>query len=208
MKAHTKSPFSTRRSNHAAYSNSPPTLTVVAKSFSTIASLDFVHHECEERFSPLVPSSTRFHHPRVPVDEMSLVLFGSYPHPSGSSSSHCLSQRLFWTSSGWDLLNSNSAPAVVCPDLQFHVSPPPLMLFGGSRPRHLDMSCIHECVTSPNQESHMPFIQEFCQLLTECFRVHSLTSNLRCAFFWRKCRWRYCGNFSRSRCCRHLFIWT
>ena len=47
MKAHTNSPVSTRRSNHAAYSNSPrpdngdgvgantSTLTVVAKSFST-----------------------------------------------------------------------------------------------------------------------------------------------------------------------------
>ena len=47
MKAHTRSPVSTRRSNHAAYSNSPRTdngdgvgahtssLTVVAKSFST-----------------------------------------------------------------------------------------------------------------------------------------------------------------------------
>ena len=36
---------------------------------------------------PLVPSSTRFHRRLVPVDEMSLVLFGSYPHPSGTPSS-------------------------------------------------------------------------------------------------------------------------
>ena len=57
MKAHTRSPVSTRRSNHAAYSNSPRTdnvdgvgantssLTVVAKSFSThrvLTSLPFV----------------------------------------------------------------------------------------------------------------------------------------------------------------------
>ena len=34
-------------------------------------------------------------------------------------------------------------------------SPLPLMLFGGSRPRHLDTTCIHECVTSPVWESHM-----------------------------------------------------
>ena len=57
MKAHTRSPVSTRRSNHAAYSNSPRTdngdgvgantssLTVVAKSFSThhdLTSLPFI----------------------------------------------------------------------------------------------------------------------------------------------------------------------
>ena len=235
MKAHTSSPVSTRRSNHAAYSNSPRTdngdgvgantsyLTVVAKSFSThrdltsppiirraptceqnrfvgryvslfdprvqlqifhlpdfsfISRLDFVggqsvdrrlHRSLEKpgRFSPLVPSLTHFHRSLVPVDEMSLVLFGSYPHPFGSPSSRCLSQRLFLTSLGWDVLNSNSGPAVVYPDLQqFRVSPPPLMLFGGSRPRHLDTSCIHECVTSLDRESHMPGIQEFCRFLT------------------------------------------
>ena len=57
MKAHTRSPVSTRRSNHAAYSNSPrsdngdgvgantSSLTVVAKSFSTdlyLTSLPFI----------------------------------------------------------------------------------------------------------------------------------------------------------------------
>ena len=58
------------------------------------------------------------------------------------------------TSSGWDLLNSNSGPTVVCPSLhQFHVSSPPLMLFGGYLPRNLDTSCIHECVTSLDLES-------------------------------------------------------
>ena len=174
MKAHTRSPVSTRRSNHAAYSNSPRTdngggvgantssLTVVAKSFSThrdLTSISFIRraqpvsriylsggmsvsltqeYSCrsfscwisrsspaltlsagspsinapsyvaqitrsavgqassltsnltpfsprieKKRFLPLVPSSARFHHRLVPVDEMSLVLFGSYPHPSG-----------------------------------------------------------------------------------------------------------------------------
>ena len=171
MKAHTRSPVSTRRSNHAAYSNSPRTdngegvgantssLPVVAKSFNThldltslpfnrraqtfeqnrfvgryvslldprvqlqifhlldfsfISGLDFVGgqsidqgtfiycsnrqvcvrpsflvdikfqtilHELKKRFLPLVPSSARFHHRLVPVDEMSLVLFESYLHP-------------------------------------------------------------------------------------------------------------------------------
>ena len=123
--------------------------------------------KCEKSFLLLVPSSTRFHRRLVPVDEMSLVLFGSYPHPFGSPSSRCLSHRLFLISSGWDLLNSNSGPAVVCPDLQqFRVSPPPLMLFGGYLPRHLDTSCMYECVTSLDQESRMPGTREFCRFLT------------------------------------------
>ena len=135
--------------------------------FSFIASLDFVGSQsvdqgafiacsngqvCEEHFLPLAPSSTRFHRTMVPVDEMWLVLFESYPHPSHPPGSRYLSQRLFLTSSGWDQLNSNSGPAFVHLDLQqFRVSPPALMQFGGSRPRHLDTTCIHECVTFPDR---------------------------------------------------------
>ena len=73
---------------------------------SFLVDIKFSHrpcHGCEERFLPLVPSSTLFYRRLVPVDEMSLVLFGSCPHPFGSPSSRCLSQRLFLTSSGWDL---------------------------------------------------------------------------------------------------------
>ena len=191
MKAHTRSPVSTRRSNHAAHSNSPRTdngegvgantssLTVVAKSFSTHLDLtsllfnrraqpvsridllggmsvsltqecscrsficwisrsspastlsagspsikapshivriarsvfgqassltsNFTLHELKKSFLPLVPSSARFHHRLVPVDEMSLVLSGKL-HPFGSPSYRCLSQRLFLISLGWDLL--------------------------------------------------------------------------------------------------------
>ena len=98
---------------------------------------------------------------------MSLVLFGSYPHPSGLPGSRCLSQRLFLSSSARDQPNFHSGLAVVYLDLQrFHVSPPPLMRFGGSRPRHLDTTCIHECVIYPDLVSHMRGIQEFCRFLT------------------------------------------
>ena len=30
----------------------------------------------------------------------------------------------------------------------------------------------------------------------ECFRVHSLSSHFMHVLFWRRCRWRYCGNFT------------
>ena len=36
----------------------------------------------------------------------------------------------------------------------------------------------------------------------------AVNSNFRYVFFWRRCRWRYCGNFHRCRCCRHSLIST
>ena len=32
--------------------------------------------------------------------------------------------------------------------------------------------------------------------------------HLEYMFFWRRCRWRYCRNFHRCRCCRHSLIST
>ena len=59
----------------------------------------------------------------------------------------------FLISLGWDLLNSNSDPAFECLEHQFRVLLPPLMLFGSYLTKHLDMFCIHRCVTSLDQES-------------------------------------------------------
>ena len=129
------------------------------------------HHGCEEPFLPLVPCSTRLHRPLVPVDEMSLVLFRNCPRPSGQAGSRCLSQRSFLSSSAREPSSFRSGPVVVCLELQHvHVSPPPLMLFGGSRPRHLDIICIRERVTSPDRESRVQGIQEFCRFLTRRLR--------------------------------------
>ena len=104
-----------------------------------------------------------------------------------------------YLSSGWGLLNSNSGP-----NLQFHVSPPPQMLFGGYLPRHLYTSCIHECVWPPwtgslacrASGSSTYFRTESSD--PEPFRVHSFTSNLR----------NVVGNFHRCRRCQHPDIWT
>ena len=143
--------------------------------------------------------------------------FGSCPHRSGLPVSHCLSQRSFlFSSSAQDPSNLHSSPVVVYPDpQQHHVAPPPPLLFVDTRPRHLDMFCVHECVTSPGRESRMPGIQEFCRFQTrrpdpECFCVHSLPSLFGhvTARLWRRCRWRYRGNLLQCRRCWHHFSWT
>ena len=64
---------------------------------SFLVDIKFLHrslHELKKRFLPPVPSSARFHHRLVPVDEMSLVLCESYLHPLGSPSCRCLSQTV------------------------------------------------------------------------------------------------------------------
>ena len=279
MKAHTWSPVSTRRSNHAAYSNSPRTdngngvganmssLTVVSKSFSTsrphftplqsssptceqnrfvgryaslldprvqlqifhlldfpfISSLDFVGGQsvdqgsfvgrsiCQvfvrpsfrgnikfhtilitdvKNNSPLVPSSTCFHRP--------LVLFESCPHPFGSPGSHCLSQRLFF----WPLRVGTCWTRT-------RVQRSCVRISTNSTFRLLRWYC--SAAIFPGVLIRLAFTSVWLPQtgsLTCRFRVLSLSSHFMHVFFWRRCRWMYCGNFHRCRCCRHLFIWT
>ena len=90
---------------------------------------------------------------------MSLVLFGNYPQSAMFS--------LSVTEVGSGSNELPLGPAVVYLDLQqFHVSPPPLMRFGG----HLDMTCIHECTNFPDRASHMPGIHKFCRFLIRVLR--------------------------------------
>ena len=90
-------------------------------------------------------------------------------------------------------------------------SPPPLLRFDDSPPRHLDALCTHECVTSLTgsltRRASRSSARPECSDL-ECFRMHSLSSHFGCLTvrLWRRYRWRYHWNLSLYCCRWHLFV--